>query len=456
MTWTSPPPGGRRFSGADSSWWHMEEPTNQMAITVVLTFDGPIDEDRLHAVLRDRLLRHDRFRQMVVESPLGFGRPQWVEDPGFSLERHLSRIRLHDGGGKAELQRVAGLEMSRPLHPDRPLWRMVYVDGFEGGSALVIRIHHCIADGLALVRVLMTLGDPTDGACGERASPAVLDPATYASPSVTMTAGEAAERDFVRALALGTRAAGSLGRLVGLRPDPRTALRGPLCREKRAAWSRPMSLRRLRAASRAAGATLNDVVVAAVAGGLGRFLAEKGEQLTREVRAVVPVNLRRNGDEEALGNRFGLIFAPLPLGIPNPLERLGAVHATLSRLKRSPQPMVIYGLLELLGRTPRAALDLAVWLLGSKGSLVLTNVPGPRRRIRICDRELLSVVGWVPQSGRLGLGVSILSYADEIRLGVATDAAILPCPDHLVGAIQDAADQILDTVRPPRVAEVVA
>lgn len=424
-------PDGRRFTGADSSWWHMERPDNQMAITAVLLFDGPLDLRRLREILGRRLTGYDRFHQRVVESPWT-GRPEWV-DTEVDLDRHLVRVSLPDPAGHGELQDLVGREMSRPLDHDRPLWRMVYVDNFRTGSALVARLHHCIADGLALIRVLLTLDDDQDN-----------DADSYARyrPPARGLAG--------LGLGLGARAVGSLGRVVGMRPDPRSSLRGELTPEKRAAWSRPVALDDLRAAAGCVGGTLNDVVLSTIAGALGRFMSENGDRLTRQIRAVVPVSLRRVDEPDALGNRFGLVFAPLPVSIPDPVERLAAVRTAMDRIKRSPEAGVLYGMLELFGRTPRKVLDLAVSFLGSKASLVLTNVPGPRSPVRFCGRRMLALIAWVPQSGRLGLGISVISYGHEIRLGVASDAGLVPRPDQVVAAYEEATAELLDSagVRP--------
>jgi diacylglycerol O-acyltransferase len=417
-----------RFSGADSSWWHMERETNQMVVTAVLLLDGPLDLDRLRAILADRLMGYDRFHQRVLEAPTGVGRPLWVEDPDFDLDRHLETRSLPDPADGAALQRLVGEEMTRPLAYDRPLWRMVYVDDCATGSALVARVHHCIADGLALVRILLTLdeevGNEDDSYARFRPPPGVLH----------------------HGLAMGARVVASLGHVAGMRPDPRSTLRGELVPEKRAAWSRPVGIETFRAAAKAAGGTINDLVLSTIAGGLGRFMRQNGDRLTRQIRAVVPVNLRGHDETDSLGNRFGLVFAPLPVALPDPVARMAAVHAAMERIKRSPEAGVLYGLLDLFGRTPRKALDLAVSFLGSKASLVLTNVPGPRRRIRFCGRGLDALIAWVPQSGRLGLGISVVSYGSELRLGVASDAGLVPDPQALVDACEIATLELLDAV----------
>lgn len=432
------PPQGRVFSGADSSWWYMEEPTNHMAITAVLAFDRQLDEDRLRRVLDRRLLVHDRFRARVVEPRTGVGRPRWVEVPEFRLDDHLFREDLPEPAGRAELEALVGRAMSSPLDPQRPLWRLVHVPHYRGGSAIVACIHHCIADGLALMRLLLALDDEEAGGGGSYWAPPCV-----AAAGGRATGGTGALGAVGAALGLGTRAAGSLGRLAGLRPDPRSMLRGMLGGEKRAAWSEPLELGRLRSAAGRVGATLNDLLVATVAGGVGALLREQGEALGRQVRAVIPVNLRREDERATLGNRFGLVFAPLPVRVLDPLQRVREVRLTMERLKRSAEAGAVFGLLELFGRTPRVALDAAVAFLGSKASLVFTNVPGPRRRIRFCGAELVELIAWVPQSGRLGLGVSALTYGDEVRFGIAADTRLLPEPARLVRSCEVAAGQLL-------------
>jgi diacylglycerol O-acyltransferase / wax synthase len=426
-----------RFTGSDSSWWRMEEPTNQMAITAVLVFDAPLDHDRLEDLVERRLMSYDRFHQCVVEPPSGIGRPLWVDAGDVRLEDHLVRVRLPEPGGHAELRALVSREMSVPLDPARPLWRIVHVTGLDSGSAMVARVHHCIADGLALIHLLLNLDDQEAARSGSYFGLPAVRPTSTRRNGGWMGAAAA------DAVGVGARLAGSLGYLAGMRPDPRTTLRGALGQEKRAAWSQPLDLGLLRRTASGLGATLNDLIVSTVAGGIGMFLKERGEKVGRQLRAVIPVNLRREHEQTSLGNRFGLVFAPLPVWVPDPIERIREVRRTMDRLKGSPQAGVVFGLLELFGRTPRQALGAAVTFLGSKASLVLTNVPGPRQRIRFCGAELVELIAWVPQSGRLSLGVSALTYADELRLGVAADAGLLPDPVGLVRSCEHAAAQLL-------------
>jgi diacylglycerol O-acyltransferase len=413
--------GEAALAAADSAWWRMEHPANQMAITAVLTFDAPLDCGRLKEVLRTRLVVHPPFRQRVAEPRLPFGRPRWEDDPAFALENHLHRVSLPEPAGDRELQVLVSDLMSVPLDRSRPLWHFHYVDNYRGGSALVARLHHCIADGIALIHLLLTLDDVE----GNESAAAVWGLSGRPHPPV----------DAVPWPRRVGAAAASLAHLVLMPPDRRSAFRGPLHPRKRAAWSQPVSLAELRGVAAGVGGTLHDLLAAALAGALGSYLRARGTDPARtRVHAVVPVNLRPPGEVDTLGNRFGLVFLPLPVEVPDPEERLRRVQRTMSGLKRSPEALVVYALLRVFGRTTRSLVGLAVRFLGWKASLVFTDVPGPREPVSFCGAGLRDLMAWVPQSGRLGLGVSVLSYAGQLQVGIAADEGLVPDPEALVEA----------------------
>ncbi|HEU0080036.1 MAG TPA: wax ester/triacylglycerol synthase domain-containing protein, partial [Longimicrobiaceae bacterium] len=228
------------LAAADSAWWRMEEPANQMAITAVLTFDAPLDPARLAELLRTRLLAHAPFRQRVVQPRLPWLRPRWEDDPGFALEHHLRHASLPEPGDDGALQEMVSDLMSVPLDPSRPPWQFTYVDSYGGGSALVARLHHCIADGIALIHLLLTLDDVE----GNESAAALWGMNGGAHPGLRPAAPRT--RRLWAAVA-------SLGRLVLMPPDLRSAFRGPLHPRKRAAWSRPVPLDELRGVAKELG-----------------------------------------------------------------------------------------------------------------------------------------------------------------------------------------------------------
>jgi WS/DGAT/MGAT family acyltransferase len=385
--------------------------------------------------------------------------PRWVEDKYFNLRSHLQRVALPDPGGQEELQEMVSILMSTPLDPTKPLWQFQYIENYRGGSALVGRIHHCIADGIALVRVLLGMTDdaPTGSPKVQRTRrrrkplgggpwlPEVVNDALY---TVRRATGKVVDGtvetllDPARAAGIageGVKATGVLGRLALMPADPPTFLKGDLGTAKRCAWSGVLSLDEVKSFSKEVGATINDVLLGGVTGALRRYLISRGEELhpKLDIRAIVPVNLRPENAVEQLGNRFGLVFLALPVGLEDRVERLRVLKARMDAIKNSTEAVVTYAVLNALGTASSSIEGQAVKFFGSKATAVMTNVPGPRQEIYLAGKAMRSMMFWVPQAAHLGLGVSILSYAGQVRLGVVTDAGLVPDPAALIEAFQD-------------------
>ncbi|HQR47356.1 MAG TPA: wax ester/triacylglycerol synthase family O-acyltransferase, partial [Thermoanaerobaculia bacterium] len=439
------------LTAVDTAWLHMEEPTNLMMVTGFLAFDEVLDFGRLTRLMQERLLRAPRLTQRVVEPRLPFAPPRWETDPTFDIRAHLHRVALHPPGDDRALRELVSDLMSTPLDFTKPLWQFHLVEGYGRGCALVGRFHHALGDGVALVRLILSMADGGAGAHDPAGTPhephgwervvPFLGPATKAV-SRTLRVTEGLVREGVESLAhpehlleiaaRGASGADALAKLLLMPPDPVTPFKGPLGVEKVAAWSDPIPLDDVKAAGRALGATVNDVLLAAVTGALRRYLDRRGAVAANlEFRAVVPVNLRRPEEYDELGNRFGLVYLSLPVGIEDPLDRLFELKERMDEIKRSPEAIVALGLLGAIGTAPIPVERLVVELFGRGGTGVMTNVAGPRQPIRLAGALATRVMFWVPQSGRLGLGVSILSYAGGVSLGVATDAGLVPDPEAI-------------------------
>jgi len=450
---------GEAMSNVDAAWLHMEDRTNLMLITGVLSFYERLEFAKLKELIEDRLLGYDRFRQRVVEPSVPMLGPRWVEDRDFNLKSHLQRVALPDPGGQDELQEMVSTLMSTPLDPSKPLWQFQYIENYRGGSAVVARIHHCIGDGIALVRVLLGMTDdsPKGSAKVRRTRrrrkplgggqwlPEVVNDALY---SVRRTTGKVVEGtletvlDPSRAAAIageGVKATEVLGRLALMAPDPDTVFKGELGTAKRCAWSRILPLEDVKAYSKSVGATINDVLLAGVAGALRRYLMARGEEVPPDLdlRAIVPVNLRPEDAEEELGNRFGLVFLALPVGVENRMDRLRELKTRMDVIKNSTEAITTFAVLNALGTASATVESQAVRFFGSKATAVMTNVPGPRQELYLAGKAMRSMMFWVPQSAHLGLGVSVLSYAGQVRLGVATDVGLVPDPQSIINAFQD-------------------
>jgi WS/DGAT/MGAT family acyltransferase len=428
------------LSSVDVAWLQMEDPTNLMMVSGLLLFDRPLDVARLRRVLEQRLLAFPRFRQRVVRPRLLGWVPHWEDDPLFQVEAHIHRVALPSPGGDAALQPLVSDLMSTPLDYSKPLWHVHLIEGYEGGSAVLVRIHHCIGDGLALIHVMLSLTDAS-ARPARRTTP--VDAGTGGKPNgggfswdgLPRLAGlvAALARNPGPVLQMGMAGTSSLAGMTLLPPDPPNLFKGKLGVTKRAAWSRPEPLDRVKAIGRANSATVNDVLVAAATGALRRYLVRRGQAVTGlEIRASVPVNLRPPEDAYKLGNSFGLVFLSLPVGIGSARRRLNAVRRRMEEIKRSPDALMTFALLNTVGRLPSQVEGLMLRFFGSKATAVMTNVPGPAQPLYLAGRRIGRVMFWVPLSGHLGLGISILSYAGEVMLGVATDAGLAPDPEAIV------------------------
>lgn len=454
----------KALSAVDTAWLRMEHPTNLMMITGVMVFGMPMDFERFKATIEHRLVRRfDRFRQRVTWPAVGSR--YWEDDPDFDLNYHLQRASLPPPGDQAALQELASLLASTPLDLARPLWQLHLIENYDGGSALICRLHHSIGDGLALVHVLLSLTDDEPDVAWPHAEPqaprrrdrsplqALTRPIRVACKANRRVADAlmqecravcAEPKRALNAPRLGLRAAAAAGRLVFLWPDPKTVFKGPLGVPKRTAWSRTILLQDVKAIGRGLGGTVNDVLLTAMAGALRRYLQGRDERVDGlNFRAIVPVDLRKPGTEDELGNKFGLVFLSLPVGIADPGERLHELKRRMDALKNSLEAPVAFGILNFIGMTAQTIQDIVVNIFGIKGTAVMTNVIGPKKPLYLAGAPLKSLMFWVPQSGRLGMGVSILSYAGQVWMGVITDEGLVPDPDAIIADFHVEFDELL-------------
>lgn len=227
--------------------------------------------------------------------------------------------------------------------------------------------------------------------------------------------------------------AAELVHVLAMPDDPPSLLRGALGVSKRVSWAEPLDLDEVKAVSRACACTVNDVLMAAAAGALRGYMLERGDDVDGlTVRTMVPVNMRPLEHARKLGNHFGLVYLELPVGEDNPVRRLERVVACMRGLKRSKQPVLAYGLLTVLGMAPAAVQGMALELLSGKASAVATNVPGPQQPLYMAGSPMREMMFWVPQTGAIGVGISILSYNGKVHFGVIADAKLIPDPDAVI------------------------
>jgi WS/DGAT/MGAT family acyltransferase len=448
------PPRREKVSAVDTAWLRMDRPHNLMMIAGVIMFRETIDLAKLKRLVDERFLVFRRFRQRPVEMP-GFS--VWETDAAFDLDRHVVTARLPAPAGKRELQALVSRLSATPLDPAHPRWQFHLVERYDGGSAVILRIHHCYADGIALVRVMLSMTDAS--AHGPPAMPfeppkrkpapdpddplaQLMEPLAGVLDTAKRIGGTLVEKGVelwtdpskARALAgQGSALTAEIATLTLMGEDSRTRFKGKPEAAKLVAWADPIPLDEVKTIGKALGASVNDVLLACVAGALARYLRDKGDDTDGVViRALVPVNLRPVEKAYKLGNQFGLVFLDLPIGVENPIARLYTLRDTMDGLKGSYQPVLALGILAAMGAGPKLLQETLLSILARNATAVMTNVPGPQQPLWFAGARIDSLMFWVPQSGDIGMGVSILSYDGKVQFGIVTDRKLCPDPEAVI------------------------
>ena len=457
---------GERMSRVDTAWLRMDSPSNLMMIVGFWILKPRVDYETACRRVEERMLKYSRFRQRVVQDATG---ATWVEDPNLDIHDHVVREKLPRvarGQEEAALKELVGRLATEPLDPNRPLWKMHLVENYRDpdgneASVLIVRIHHCIADGIALIAVTMSLVDggstpprPKKNHDPESAEDWIahhlVEPITDVAVRALDAAGEgaAASLHLLREPGMGVSGTKHVARIayqlasdaaaLTLMPeDSRTRLKGKPGTRKRVAWCKPIPLDEVKAVGKAMNCSVNDVLLSCVAGAIGGYLKELGDDVKgKEIRAMVPVNLRPIEEAWKLGNRFGLAPLVLPIGIQNPVERVFEVRRRMNNLKGGTQPLLSFGLLAVAGLLVKPAQDAMLNFFSKKTTAVMTNVPGPREKLTFCGATLEQNMAWVPQSGDVGLGVSILSYGGGVQFGIIADTRLCPAPQDIIDKFQ--------------------
>lgn len=456
---------GERMSKVDTAWLRMDNDANLMMIVGVWQLAPGVKYAAVCERIENSLLKYDRFRQRVMEDAAG---ATWVMDRNFDLANHVVQEKLAKSANQEQAlqDRVAVLATQR-LDPKRPLWQIHLIEDYTGpdgvkGSAMIVRIHHCIADGIALISVTMSLVDggtppperrkKTAAAAGTEdwIADTLLKPFTDITVKALGAVGEGAARslgmlgDPKKGMEDGMHNSMDMakvlmqvlkdGAALALMPDDsKTRLKGKPGGAKKVAWCQPIPLDEVKAVGKALNCSINDVLLSCVAGALGEYLKTFGDDVAgQEIRAMVPVNLRPLDQAHKLGNRFGLVPLVLPIGVENPIERVYEVRRRMAALKGSYQPLLAFSLLAVAGLLIKPAQDVMLNLFAKKTTAVMTNVPGPREKLKFCGSTLEQSMFWVPQSGDVGLGVSILSYGGGVQFGVITDSTLCPEPQRII------------------------
>jgi WS/DGAT/MGAT family acyltransferase len=447
----------------DTAWLRMESPHNLMMITGLMFLDRMPDLAEFSEVLEAKFLKYRRFRQLAHQSASGC---YWQDDKYFDMAAHVRRVALPGNCDYKELQDYVSNLASTPLDKNKPLWSFHIVENYDQGPVVVSRIHHCYADGIALIQVLLSMTSTSrekslDFEVNETSKEEhqklgllkqVINPAKKQFKHSLKLMNEATElgKKIIQDPSLIEKTLGDsvdiaeeLFNALTLSDDPETVYKSELCTRKRVAWADPLPLDEVKAIAKATGTTVNDVLISNLAGALREYMIERGDDPNSKViRATVPVNLRPLKHAKELGNHFGLVFLNLPIFESNPLKRLAYVHHEMNELKKSKQALVSLGLLSMIGLAPQVVQNRLLDLFSKKATAVLTNVPGPPVPLYIAGCKVEKTMFWVPQNGTIGMGISILSYNGQVEFGLIVDKKCVPQPHHVIVRFPEQFEQL--------------
>jgi WS/DGAT/MGAT family acyltransferase len=455
-------PNPDRLSGLDASFLAFEKQGAHMHVGSVLVFAGePPSYEEFLAHVEGRLHLVPRYRQRLAFPPWGIGRPQWADDAHFNPRYHVRHSALPEPGGDEELRRLAGRLFSQQLDRAKPLWELWLIEGVEDGFAIISKTHHALVDGISGVDIATVLFDLEPDPPPRPEPPLAWSPRPEPSRAALFADSliERAEtptglaRALREALAHPDRAGAEAGRAVaglaallaagvaGAPPSPLNVRIGP---HRRFAWA-SVELGRLKAAKDALGGTVNDVVLTVVAGALRAHLFRRGRDPERmELKAMVPISVRAEAERGALGNKVAAMYAPLPVGVADPVERFRFVHAAMAGLKESGQAVGAQAITALAGVAAPTVLDQAGRLQARQRffNLTVTNVPGPQFPLFILGRRLDAFYPQVPLVANTALGIAVMSYDGNVFFGLLGDYEAMADLDAFAADLSVAIDEL--------------
>jgi diacylglycerol O-acyltransferase / wax synthase len=460
-----------RLSSLDVSFLYLEEPTTPMHVGGLATFQPPaegLDYDRLVSLIEQRIGQVPRYRQKIKWVPGHLANPVWVDDPDFDVTFHVRRSALPRPGSEAQLRELVGRLMSRRLDRNRPLWEMYLVEGLEGGRiALVTKTHHAMVDGISAVDIGQVILDVTpiprevpDELWMPQSAPGGVGLLIDAVTEVVRRPTAALDTARIGLLDLRATAAklvGTVGGMVAMartaaRPAPVSPLNVTIGEQRRIGLART-ELDDYKRVRKAHGGTVNDVVLATVAGALRGWLLSRGEAVTSTttVRAMVPVSVRAGDEQGALGNRISSYFVDLPVGEPDPVVRLSQVSFAMKGHKESGQSVGADAIVALSGFAPPTLHALAAQVANGMTrrlfNVVVTNVPGPQFPLYAAGAQMLDMFPVVPLAKGQAISIGLTSYNGGVYYGLNADRDGMPDVDVIASLIEESLAELVDTVR---------
>ena len=423
----------------DHIMWDAESAVSLTTIAGMMVFKKKLSKQKLVDVVERRLLRFERFRRRVIVKN---GKPMWHSDEDFELKAHIREISLPGEGTHKDLQKCISDLMSKPLDYERPLWDAHIISNYNGGCVLLWRLHHAVADGMSLVKVIFSLTglsakdslaipEPEVKPKGKNAINELMHlfkmgQGVYEDAKLLLNNPSALKDTLVHNWEM-VKETGEL--LLGNKVA-KSIYKGKLGAAKKAAWTEPLQLDTIKQIAKQNGVTINDVLVAMVAGAVREHLLMNDQKAEEGLKVVLPVNVRGNKEISTLHNDFSWMSFDLPVHLRSYKERIAFVRQKTAILKPTSEPIVLNELIHLVADfTPQGARQKLLEFMGSHIVGAITNVPGPKHPIYLAGQKVEDLAFWIPHTTPLGIGISLMSYNGKVYMGIVTDAGIIKNPD---------------------------
>ena len=443
------PHSSQRLSGADAAFLYLERKEIPLHIACVALFEETIPFEEFVAAIDSKLHLVPRYRQIAASAPFNIGNPHWEYDPRFDIRRHILRITVNSPGGEAELEELVGRLFSEVMNRDKPLWEIYVVEGLEGGrGALIVKVHHALADGIAGASLLRVMLDTTPEGSYATRKPHFQPPPPSRQPSLTealtsaihgsienLVSAEAGLLDIAQGLLADSTQQGLAG-LVTLLPEIATPLQRlpfnkPCGGTRKFCWAE-FDFADVKAIRTAIGGTVNDVVLTVVTRAVANYTRLHGESVEeRLMRVVCPVSVRKDETGESLGNQISFMPVTLPMDAPDAVEHLHAIAHRTAIMKSARAAELVGIAASWLGAAPPPAQALFWWgiplvpMPAPILNLICTNVPGSPVPLYTVGKRMLASYPHVPTGYELGVGIAVQSYNGKMCFGFTADAAVM-------------------------------
>jgi len=457
----------KKVSDTGQFWLTVDNAKNLSIFTGLIELSAPIDILTFRELVKRRLFHLSPFREKIIEDISVPKKYYWIEDQNIDVRTHVEMVRLKNENDPSELQQLMSDIISVPMDMRKPLWQFILVKKYQKGCAIMARIHQCLMDRVDLIELLLSLSDTFEADENQNNASDTFEQherwqllhnihstmnisfSRFCSMLTGVLKPMSNPFYLIEKLRLlmdtSSDRIGEIARIILMNPDSDSVLKSNLGHSKRFAWSQNFPLKKILSISRTTNASSNVIFISTLAGAIKEYLKSRKDPIDyREIRAVTPVDMRMSPGGYSGAASFGLIPFDLPVHIDDPVLRIAEVKRRLQNLDNLPDAVSVFASMSRVGISAETFAEKIAIPFSKKNSLLMTNTQGPPQTLYINNIPARNVMFWLPRIGHIGLGTTILSYNQHVRLGVVCDSKQIPDPEQFIDAFERQLTQLLE------------